>query len=241
MITNISFSGTYKVNSRAQDSIKKFNIFSHYAASKTNPKKGVYIYHKDGFGTHPKNSFGHWAEITLIVPDKMNADVEKFCANNGIKFKKLENSFLLSPKTIKKRIVPAPKGYSLVDVDVEKLEKLAKNQDSNIEYCKNCYDNFNKRYAEFTLKKGNKFFTAALSINGRCGAENLIDYIDKFGTQNFDENQISIKLAQIEIAGEKFPSPNDSLYFALKNIGMEKVPVYVDEQTLNIGNKLGLF
>ena len=80
-----------------------------------------------------------------------------------------------------------------------------------------------------------------MSINGRCGAESLLNYIEKFGTKNFDENQISIKLAQIEIAGEKFPSPNDSLYFALKNLRMKKVPVYVNQESLAIGQKLGLF
>ena len=241
MIPNISFSGTYKVNSKTQDSIEKFNSFSHYAISKSNPKRGIYTYFKDGFGAHPKNSFGHWEELTLIVPDRMNADVEEFCANKGIKFKKLENSYLLSTKTIKKRIISAPEGYTLVDVDVEKLEELAKNQDSNIEHCKNCYNNLNKRYADFTLKKGNKFFTAALSINGRCGAENLIDYIEKFGTKNFDDNQILVKLTSIEISGQTFPSPIDSMYFALKNLGMKKVPVYVDQESLAIGQKLGLF
>ena len=241
MISNISFLGTYKVNSKAQDSIQKFNSFSHYAISKSNPKRGLYTYFKDGFGIHPRNSFGHWEELTLIVPDRMNADVEKFCTDKGIKFKKLENSYLLSPKTIKKRIIPAPEGYTLVDVDVEKLEKLAKNQDSNLEYCQNCYDNFTKRYADFTLKKGNKFFTAALSINGRCGAENLIDYIEKFGIKNFDNDQILVKLARIKISGETYPSPNDSLYFALKNLGMKKVPIYVDQESLAIGQKLGLF
>lgn len=89
MISPVSFTGTYKVNNQNPNS---FNAFEKYALNKEF-KEGVKITYKmrkaEDFESF---KIRNQKEITLTVPDKMDKDVETYCARHGIEFTKLDNN-----------------------------------------------------------------------------------------------------------------------------------------------------
>ena len=99
MISPISFSSTYKVNN---EDPKAFSEFQKYALNKEY-KDGVKTFLKDR-ATRKGMDFKYKAEQTLIVPDSMDWGVEMYCANRGIKYKKITSEDLLQIEAIKSRI-----------------------------------------------------------------------------------------------------------------------------------------
>ena len=232
MISQVSFAGTYKVNNQNPDSFSKFQT---YALNKE-LEDGVKASLKDKI--IPRGSFGSFdykAEQTLIVPDYMDCDVETFCANNGISYKKYDTQDLLNPKSITSRIAYAPKGYRKVNIDVEKLEELAKNQNSNLDHCRSDYDKYYFDSVDTMLRNGDKIPTTTLTIQNPSGNEDLRRYVDRFGANRLNDEQIFIDFNQ------KTDDPDHCVYFALRNVGIDKIPVYVDSQSYEAGSILGLF
>ena len=233
MISPVSFSGTYKVSNDRPNTIDDFSKFHNYAESRAD-KKGVYTFSRNTFNS--KIPYSYRVEQTFIVPDSMNNAVEAFCAGNGIQYKKLETKNLLNPQTIKFRVQDAPQGYVKVEVDAKKLSKLLENQNGNIEHCRKDYNNFYKKNINFMLRSGDNFPATTLYIsNPYSDTGALIDYIDRYGANRLNKNELSIDFV------ERTLGQDHCVYFALQNLGLKKIPVYVDSQTYLIGNKLGLF
>ena len=232
MVSQVSFAGTYKVNNQNREAFAKFQKYSNEQTINTDVKAGLKdeIIKKQGFG-----NFDYKAEQTLIVPDCMDLDVETFCANNGISYKKYDTKDLLNPASITSRIAQAPKDYMTVRVDVKKLEELAKNQSSNLEHCKSDYNEYYQDRVDTMLKNGDEIPATTLSIYSPSGNEDLKRYVDNYGSNNLNDNQIFIDFEQ------KTNNPDHCTYFALEDIGIDKVPVYVDATTYEAGNILGLF
>lgn len=232
MVSSVSFTGTYKVNNQNP---KTFSKFQNYALNK-GLEDGVKTILKDRIikrGNH--GSFDYMAEQTLIVPDYMDVDVENFCANNGISYKKYDTKDLLNPKTITSRIACAPEEYKKVNVDVKKLEELAKNQSSNLEHCRSDYDKYYSDSVDTMLRSGDDIPATTLRILDPSGNNDLRRYVDTFGVEHLNDEQIFIDFSQ------KTDNPDHCVYFALKDMGIDKIPVYVDSQTLEAGHILGLF
>lgn len=233
MISSISFKGTYKVNNENMDAFYKFQ---KYAGSKEF-EDGVSTKFRDKINKRGINGcYDYFAEQTLIVPDSMDNEVETFCANNGIKYTKYETKDLLNPQTIDERIEYPPVGYRKVEVDTEKLEKLIQNQQNNIDHCQSDYNKYYKDKVENMLRDGSSFPATTLTIYPRFGSiDDLKHYVDNYGPDRLNENQVIIDFNQ------ETDNPDHCVYFALRDMGLNKVPVYVDDATYEAGSALGLF
>ena len=232
MVSSVSFTGTYKVNSQNFD---KFSKFQNYALNKE-LEDGIKTNLKDKFEKKiGSEGFDYKAEQTLIVPDDMDYDVESFCAVNGISYQKYNTSDLLNTESIISRISNAPQGYKKVNVNVEKLEELAKNQDNNFSHCKYDYNKFYSDTIDTMLRSGDEIPASTLIIHNPSNNEDLKKYVDNFGAENLNDGQIMTYFTQ------STDDPDHCIYFALKDKGINEIPVYVDKQSYEAGNILGLF
>ena len=142
----------------------------------------------------------------------------------------------MNKKNIENRLEDAPKGMQLVKVDAEKLEKLISNQDTNIRYCEENYNDYYQDGVDMMFKTGDKFPATTLQINPMGGStEDAVEYIKRFGADSLNEDQMSFMFNQ------RTDDPDHCVFFGMKNLGMDKVPVYVDKDTHAIGKALGLF
>ena len=232
MVSSVSFTGVYKVNNQDKNAFSKFQ---EYALNKE-LKDGVTtslkdkIIKKGGFG-----NFEYKAEQTLIVPDYMDVDVETFCANNGIIYSKYDTKDLLRPDYITSRIACPKEGYRVVKVDVKKLEKLAKHEDSNLEHCKNDYYNYYFDNVETMFKSNDEIPATTLWIKNPSGNKNLWRYANIVGANRLDDEKVMVDFIQ------KTDNPDHCVYFALRAMGLDKIPVYVDNESYEAGRILGLF
>ena len=244
MISPVSFKSTYKVNNQNPNSNVRFNVFRSYAEQMA---KSTYfadtIYKKE---TVKKSFFGSLPakeEETLIVSDETDKSVEDFCKQNGIKFEKLYAHDLLDTRKIKSRIQEAPRGYKKVDVNVKQLEKLIQSQKSNIPTCKNEYECIYMPAVKATVLEGSDFSATTLRIDPMEGyfcsndfkGDALEKYIKTHGVQNLNNQQTGIYFVNSEDNIDCYT------YFLLRDLGMEKIPVYIDDLTYRAGSSLGLF
>lgn len=157
------------------------------------------------------------------VPDYLDLELENFCASRGIKLiKRTEGTEpktedLLKPESIKSRIKEASEGFEKVEINTKKLKELERINStySNLRYCEDRYYYLHKDKINEMLKSGDDIPASTLYI---YKVPNTNHYsVDFFGK---DHDQY--------------------VYFALKDLGMKKVPVYVNEETKEACKILGL-
>ncbi len=234
MISNVSFGSTFKVNNK-ENNFQKFQQFGEYASEiENNPNVTVQFEDKFNIKDPYFGTFDYKAGYTVIAPDEKDIDIETYCQNNGIKFHRYNTEDLTSPEGILKRIKPAPKGYIRAMVDVDKLSELLKNQNSNFQHCEKDYQNYYKEQTDIMLKNGNPISAPTLYINSYNSKEEMLEYINKFGSDNLNENSLFIDLAQTT------SDPEHCLYFAMKDLGFEQIPVYVNKDSYEMGQALGI-
>ena len=122
----------------------------------------------------------------------------------------------------------------MVTLKADKLEELLKSQDSNYDHCKYTYENYFKDDTMDMLKSGEKIPAMKIAITENM-ADDVLDYIDKFGADKLNKDSLIIDFLQT------VDEPNHCLYFAMKELGMNEMPVCVGYRTYDIGRKLGLF
>jgi len=233
MISPVSFTSTYRANNKDNFS-HEYLQFRQYAAEREN-LDGVTVGFEDKNETsYPYN---YSSTTTMVVPDTMDKLVEIFCRARGINVSKYKTEDLINPKTIAKRIKPAKRGMQKVNVNVEKLEDLIQNQKGNFNYCENIYENENyfSRKIDYMLKNGNPIQTSTLYITPSSSVKDTVNYINRFGANNLNEGQLFFDFNQTT------DDPDHCMYFALRDLGMKNVPVYVNPDTYAIGNALGIF
>ena len=165
----------------------------------------------------------------LVAPDERDSVIETYCAEQGILFEKYKTKDLLKPETIVKRIAPAKEGFQMVEVDVEKLEDLLVKHQTNYYVYRDFYNKQFKSDVEKLLRKDDNIPAATLRITTNSG--------------NIEGNSESIEIDKdtIFICFMKSFCDNDEfMYFAMKELGMKKIPVYVYEKNLVLCQKLGL-
>ena len=231
-MNSISFGGTFKIRGNAQNYIREYEL-SNFC------EKNDLDYVSQIEDMNPARSYfdipSYDIYTTIIAPDNKDALVETYLANQGINFKKLETKDLLNKSKIESRIKAAPKNMKLVKIDAEKLNKILRNQSNNIEYCENDYNNYYKESVDLLIKSGDRIPATTLYINptGESVADSL-DYIKKFGADRINEDQFMLMFNQ------STDDPDHCMYFAMKDLGMDKIPVYVNNDTYKIGSALGL-
>lgn len=175
------------------------------------------------------------SKYTIAAPDTEDADIETILANYGIKYEKLSTEDLMKPNAILHRIMRAPKGYFLASINLEKLEELIKNQDNNFEHSKHDYENYYKEQTDFILKSGDRITPQTLSIKylgDDSTPESLQRYVERFGKDKLNPNSISIWQEQ---RGNDF-----NTYYGLKDLGFKSIPVYLNKDSYNNAQTLGL-
>ena len=228
MIPRIAFKGTYKVSSR-DNSYNKFWDFHEFAYQ----KKSDDVHVRFQNSSRAKNVM---ASCTLIVPDVMDKDIEKFCTSRGINFKKLKTKSLLKPTVINNRVLPPSKNKIKTMVDVDKLQVLLESQGGNISHCEDDYNKYYKSDIQTALKSGDPITATTMSITGNTlNNQALLGYIKKYGPDGLSQNQLRIDF------NRDTDEPDHCMFFALKEIGMKDIPVYVNHDTYQIGTALGIF
>jgi len=248
MLSPISFSGTFKVTNQYPNTNSKLNMFKNFAQTIYKTNNGVNVVSKkEIIQKSYEGPLEPRYEETLIVPDKLDKDIEQFCTERGIKFEKLYTHDLLDSRKISKRIKEAPKGYRKVEVDSKKLEEFAKSQKNNIQTCKSYYDCCCKDSVDAMLREGSDFGTTILRIEpteecftfGDYGIETLKQYAAHYGINHLNQDLCGVYLIGTE--DDQYYDISKYTYFGLENTGMDKIPVYVDNITYKAGLALGLF
>lgn len=177
------------------------------------------------------------SQYTVVAPDDKDIDIETILANRGIKFEKISTENLLDKDVILDRIAPAPKGYVLTAVNSEKLEELLEKQNSNCEHCRNDYDNHYKEQTDFLLRSGKELSPQTLSIkylSDDSTPESLKAYVDRFGADKLNPDSLAIWQEQ---RGDRI---DINMYYALKDLGFSRIPVYMDKDSYKNAQTLGL-
>ena len=227
MVSNVSFTGIYNVSTR-NNKYPEFSKFQEFAMDKTE-QRNVRLSYQEQYADS-------WqAAYTLTTPDKMDNEVESFCLANGINFKKTSIKDVTSPSAIEKRIETPKEGYSLVKVNAKKLEEFVENQISNIPHCKESYENYYKKTTQGMIESEDSLPASTLYIHSfEKHNKDLMEYIDRFGAENLNTDSVFVDF------GQKTNTPDHCMYFALKNLGMNEIPVYVDADTKKAAEALGL-
>ena len=226
MVSRVSFGSTYKVQYNSSDKksdLKKFFAFGDYPHTEDS-----IMTFKDKF-----TGYNYSAERMLIVPDSQDKDVEAYCKKYGISFIKHTNDELLNPQNIRYRIKEPRKGYVQVNLDVDKFEEvLGRASDSNVKGCEEDYKKYFKKETDFILKSGENFPTSTLFIDSNIYS-GFDRFVDLYGAKNVHP--------RIDFAQVSTDYHDHAMYFALRDLGMKKIPVYVNENSYKVGHKLGLF
>ena len=231
-MNSISFGGTFKINNNNQSYVNKSKIVDFCEKNDLDYVSKIEVIKP------AKNFFEipvYNVQTSIIAPDKKDSLVEAYLANKGINFKKIETKDLLDKSKIESRVMNAPKNMRLVKVDVDKLDKIISNQPNNIEYCEKVYNNYYKDNVDLMIKSGDKIPVTTLYINPTGGSvEDSIDYIKKFGADRLNDEQFVFMFTQLT------DNPDHCMLFGMKDLRMDKIPVYVDKDTYKIGNALGI-
>lgn len=230
-MNSVSFGSTYKIsNNKYPQQTGPVMDFCE--------KNGLEYCSKTEVSEVKKNNFGvpkFKSSTTIIAPDSKDSIVEAFLANKGIKFNKLDTKELLSKSKIQSRIEDAPKDMRLVNVDAKKLEEIIRNQDTNIGYCETTYNKYYKDSVNLMMKSGDKLPATTLYINPTGeSTDDAVEYVKKFGKDRLNENQLSFMFTQ------RTDDPDQCMYFGMKDLGMDKIPMYVNKDTYKIADALGL-
>ena len=229
-MNTVSFGSTYKISDKTANFEKNKDVCEFCErnelewCSKTEGKGGYFDV--PDFRTN----------MTIIAPDAKDNMIEAYLANKGIKFKKLDTQELMKKSKILSRIEDAPKGKKLVEIDVKKLEELLPKQDTNIKYCESNYNDYYKDSVNSMLRSGDKITATTLYIapTGES-VDDTINYVKNFGADRLNTDQVSLYFEQ------KTDDPDHCVFFGLRDAGLDKVPVYVDNGTHKLGKALGLF
>lgn len=229
-MNTVSFGSTYKINAGAD--IRNNGKLVDFC-SDNNLDYSTKVESKRGYlSSKPSVKIN----TTIIAPDQKDNILETYLANQGIKFKKLDTKELLSKSKVESRIEKPVQDRKLVKINAQKLEKLARNQDQNIDYCEDNYEKYYKDSVDLMIKSGDKIPATSLFITPLGeSTEDTVKYIKNFGADRLNDSQLSFWFNQ-----ECPDSPDHCMFFGMKDLGMNSIPVYVDNDTYKIADALGI-
>ena len=189
----ISFGSTYIVKNIHPEKFSKFKSLAHFEEDVNPDKTRFFIESK----LEDKQRLLFSTKGTLIAPDFRDSSIESYCALQGISYTKLNTKNLMNVEAIKQRIAEPKNGMNMVEINAEKFEELVRKQDSNFQHCELDYKHYFKNTLETMLKKGEDIPVSTLYIapNGSSD-EDFINYVDFFGADLLNPNQIFICFAQ---------------------------------------------
>ena len=220
-LSSVSFGSTYKINQQySQRNGGSMDILFEHCEDKRIPHDILY---------DDKS-----ISATIVSPDNADKDIETMCARLGINFKKYSTEQLINPTAVMHRIMRPPKGKRMVTIDADKFEKLAASQENNIKHCENDYKKYYSPRTNFMLKRGSEIPATSVYINPVSGKDNMIEYIEHFGKDKINPSSIFIDFEQ------RTNDPDHCMYFAMRDAGMTEIPVYMDQDSYEVANALGI-
>ena len=135
---------------------------------------------------------------TLIADDSKDNEIETYCANHGIQFKKYTKEELLDINSIKSRIKPPPQNMKLAEVNGEKLLMLAYRQDSNLPDKIIEYKNSAKAETESMIQSGLEIPATYLAIANNdfsTTSQDTLDFIWSNGRRTSKEGKLVLILS----------------------------------------------
>lgn len=244
MTSSINFTSTYSFPPRA-NSIKKQRKLQGYLNDFNNFQvaDNLFMYsNKDKAPETSKDASELLNEIPYynirhgfnVVTPEDNKSLEEFCAQKGIFFQKSESQKINLTEVLKK-IKPPKNNMMLAYVNAKALEKIADSQFSNIEDCSNDYiNNYYERINKMLAGDEEIPATTLCLLPSSSSQEELLTYIAQNGAYALQDRQLITEFDQ------RTYQPDHCMYFALRNLGMKYIPVYVDGDTYDIGMELGI-
>jgi hypothetical protein len=225
MISNISFSGVYKIKSTENDACD-FLKFQNFATQKQDNGEAKLKIENDVKHKYP---YTYTSQITMQIPDFNDDEFEAYLTNNGIKFKKIVQNTDEIIEKLKSKVADPPENYKKVYVNHKKLENLIENQETNIEACEINYNDYSHQNGDIVLSPHKTIPATKMNIYA-YGMK--LDDIKKLDKNNLPQNNFLIDFSQED--SDYFT------YFMFRNAGMENVPIYVNNETYEIANALGI-
>lgn len=234
MISPVSFGSTYKVSANSKDSINQ--QLGHEKLIQYCDKNQIPYEETSTCTTiKPYGSTRYKTATTIVSPFSQDKGIETFCANMGINFHKYETGKIMNPENIEARVEDAPQGFRTAKINPQKLEELLMSQkNNNLAHCKSDYNKYFQDKLDFMLKSGNEIPATTLYITPWSTKEEALDYIKNWGSSNLNDDSISVDFNQ------RTDDPDHCMYFAMKNAGMTSIPVYVNNDTYELGKALGI-
>lgn len=171
----------------------------------------------------------------LSVPSSMTNDVEAFCAIKGIKFKRYTSKAEAAADRIKEPEAP----YIKTEINAAKFKKLLDTQRAtNIHHLASNYNQGEKVNVDKLLSQ-DEVPATTLSIKHPVqsliyNTEKTVNTLNQKGIEGLRDDQLVISFEQ------KTTGPDNLTYFAFLEAGLEKIPVYMDEDTYQIANAAGI-
>ncbi len=234
MISKISFKSTYiaTLNKTGKD---KFYAFTNFALMNSHAY-GAFSMLTDKTST--QLPFKYSSDCILIVPKSNNNEVEGFCKSRGIFIEKIPTENLSVSKKILEKIKPPEQGKQIVFVNFKKLEKLAKKQCSNFALCERNYKEIPNKKSLLKSRNNTPIKTSTLHIKPTrtyASSDELLNFLAK-GDNKIIDNETLFVYFSLEKENQDYCT-----YFALRDLGLKYIPIYVDKETYKIGHALKLF
>ncbi|MBQ8848494.1 MAG: hypothetical protein IJ003_06075 [Candidatus Gastranaerophilales bacterium] len=226
----VPFKGLYRfkydLNSNSENSFDKSAQVDDFAYRNGFDYKIGY-FDKNG----EKNGEVVYAKGQMSCPHSKDFEVEKFLSAKGINYKKVTLTKILESAILPKFKMPdnLGEGYQIAMLDIQKFDELYKSQDcGNIKACEEKYQTRATK-ATHDIIDQDEITAPLLHICSYSVDE------DGYIPTAAGKNRASL------IFNGTTQEPNECLYFALRQVGLTKMPVAVDEETLAAGKELGIF
>lgn len=165
---------------------------------------------------------------TINAPQDKDIDIETICANRGIKFIKKGAEDIKDVEAIKKRI-KTPYTKQIVYVDAQRLEEISKEQHSNIKEAREKYENGGNQIAMDRIESGNPLQLPTLTIASCISSDDdAIEDLQDYGSDFITPISYYMDLDPYSKDG------NENLFFAMQELGMKNVPVYIDPKNYDL-------
>lgn len=170
---------------------------------------------------------------TLTVPSYMDNEIETYCANKGIKFTKSTNKI----EAAKDKIAEPEAPFIKAEINVEKFNELLRSQRAtNVYHLGRNYDEGMKNKVNSILSDDEipaTTLSIKLPVQSHYTVDKTIDTLENKGIEGLDDTQLVISF---EEQGEY----DQYTYFAFSEAGIDKIPVYMDEETYKIAQAAGI-
>lgn len=232
MISPVSFGSTYKLTMPAPSCASQNEILHAQCYSEKYPIETVHSYVKD-----PNKPEGiiFAVKATVVVPDEEDIFFENFCVHRGISFKRYNTEDFMTESSIKSRVwEPLREDMRKVYVSPDSIYNLIKTQNGNIKHCESDYRTYYKKKLDFMLKSGNEIPASTLYLTPISGKKEMLDYINVFGAENINPESLMVDFSK------RTSEPDHLMFFAMADAGLTEIPVYVDDDSYEIGKALGI-